>query len=704
MIEADSEIRFIKGVGQRRAEGLGRLGYKTVEDLLYVMPFRYEDRRSFARIIQLRPAAPECSLAVTVTSTTLIRTRRRGFTIFKAMVTDESGSILAIWYNQPYLERVLTEGRRVVLYGKTTIDRGNHLVLDNPEYEILDETDDEGVHTGRIVPVYRKLGELTSRVMRQVVHRMLDGMAPESLAELVPRALVTEQGLLSRYEAIRAVHFPPSDASLTEFNQKRSLAQRTLGFEEMFLLQLALSVRRHEVHEEARGIAYNLTDALRTRLATLLPFKLTAAQSRVLKEIGADLRSVHPMHRLLQGDVGSGKTIVALLTLMVALENGYQAALMAPTEILAEQHFRTIGKLLERHPEPPRMVLLTGSLRAAARRETLGLIESGAARLIVGTHALFETGVTFDSLGLAVVDEQHRFGVLQRAALAEKGSRPDLLVMTATPIPRSLALTVYGDLDLSVIDELPPGRTPVKTVVRAEEDRAKVYKGLRQEIAKGRQVYIVVPLVDESEKSDLKAAISLAASLQQDVFPGLEVGLVHGRLKGEEKDAVMQRFTAGDIQILVATTVIEVGVDVPNATLMVVEHAERFGLSQLHQLRGRVGRGSERSYCVLMVGDREHGEEARERLAVMESTNDGFVVAEKDLEIRGPGVIFGTRQHGLSDLQFLTLVLRTPALLDAARAAAQSLVSKPASRKTAVAILKKLGARWQKRLSLAEVG
>jgi ATP-dependent DNA helicase RecG len=411
------------------------------------------------------------------------------------------------------------------------------------------------------------------------------------------------------------------------------------------------------------------------------------------------------MNRLLQGDVGSGKTIVALLTLLVAVENGYQGALMAPTEILAEQHHRNIARLLSGGEIDCPVALLTGSLRAAARRRALEAIGRGEARLVVGTHALFEAGVEFERLGLAVIDEQHRFGVLQRAALASKGRRPDLLVMTATPIPRSLALTLYGDLDLSVIDELPPGRTPVRTVVRRESDRVKVYKGLRGEVRAGRQAYVVVPLVEETARSDLKAAGEFAERLRTEFFRDCTVGMVHGRMKGPDKDRVMQSFAAAEIQVLVATTVIEVGVDVSNATVMVVEHAERFGLSQLHQLRGRVGRGAQRSYCVLMVGEEPQGGEAGERLRVMEQTSDGFKIAEKDLELRGPGAVFGTQQHGLSDLRFLAEVLKSPALLEAARSEAQTLVAGEApARERASSILRGLSGRWKKRLDLAQVG
>jgi ATP-dependent DNA helicase RecG len=500
--------------------------------------------------------------------------------------------------------------------------------------------------------------------------------------------------------ALRAMHFPPDETSMPDLSLRRTPAQRALAFEEIFLVQLALADRRSQIERTARGAHYEIPDALRVKLARLLPFKLTEAQKRVLKEIGEDLRSPHPMNRLLQGDVGSGKTIVAVLTLLVAVENGYQGVLMAPTEILADQHARSILKILRDAGSEVRVAVLTGSLKSAARRRALLDIGNGYAQLVVGTHALFESEVAFHRLGMVVVDEQHRFGVMQRMALSSKGVRPDVLVMTATPIPRSLALTLYGDLDLSVIDELPPGRTPITTVVRREADRQKAYDGLRREIAAGRQAYIVVPLVEETAASDLKAATAFAAHLKKNVFPSLAIGLLHGRLKGEEKDRVMQEFARGAIQILVATTVVEVGVDVPNASVMVVEHAERFGLSQLHQLRGRVGRGAAKSYCVLMVGDGAEGETARLRLKTMEETGDGFKIAEKDLELRGPGAVFGTQQHGLSDLQFLAVILRDPGLLEAARDEAMRVAQSGGAEQ----VFARLGGSWRKRLELPAVG
>ncbi|MDB4324849.1 ATP-dependent DNA helicase RecG, partial [bacterium] len=695
---ARDRLQFLKGVGPRRATALAKQGFETVEDLLYHLPFRWEDRSAFARVADVQPRVAS-TLAVEIVRQTFFRKRK--FSLLRTWVTDGSGQLETVWFNQPWLAKTFTAGQRLVLHGRPDYDRSGKLVLSSPEYEILDE-DDEAIHTGRIVPVYRKTGELNSRTLRTVLWTILDQLDESTLPDLVPEQVAGRHDLLSRVDALRSVHFPEPGTAFDELRQRRTPGYRSLMFEEIFLLQLALAVRRQGLRNEQRGIAYEVADTTRLKLKEILPFKLTAAQKRVIREIGADLKSDRPMNRLLQGDVGSGKTIVALLTMLIAAENGYQAALMAPTEILAEQHFRTITKMLSGTSMDRRTVLLTGSLRASARRQVLGEMQSGAAELVVGTHSLFQGGAPFRKLGLVVVDEQHRFGVMQRAALAAKGQRPDMLVMTATPIPRSLALTLYGDLDMSVIDELPPGRTPIKTYVRTEEDREKVYRGVRREIDRGHQVYLVVPLVEESERVDLKAAVAFAEHLRSEVFPDYTIEMVHGRLKSDAKDAAMQRFVRGEAQLLVATTVVEVGVDVPNASVMIIEHAERFGLSQLHQLRGRVGRGAARSYCVLMVAEGQ-GEDARERLAVMERTTDGFEIAETDLAIRGPGAVFGTQQHGLSDMAFLAEILRSPAVLETARIEAQNLVGAPGGEERCRQILASVGTRWQKRLELAEV-
>ena len=695
------ELRYLKGVGPKRADALKEAGIEEIDDLLSVMPFRWEDRRAFATVSRLLPAGPEATLDLRVVSSRLIRTRRRGFTIFTAILADDTGNVKAIWYNQPYLQRVFVPGARVVVFGRATIDRKTRkeIVLENPDFERIDPAEDQTIHTGRIVPVYRKLGSLTSRALRSTMWHVLQEAAEADVPAILPEEVRVARALPTRLEALRATHFPPDDASMALLSERRTEGQRALAFEEIFVLQLALAERRRVVERTKRVAHYEIPDDLRVKLAKLLPFKLTEAQKRVLLEIKGDLTGPHPMNRLLQGDVGSGKTIVALLTLLVAVENGYQGALMAPTEILADQHARNVIKLLQQAGSDVRVVVLMGSQKAAAKRRALEDIESGRGQIVIGTHALFEAGVAFKRLGLVVVDEQQRFGVMQRLALTSKGDRPDLLVMTATPIPRSLALTLYGDLDLSVIDELPPGRTPIKTVVRFERDREKVYDGIRKEVASGRQAYVVVPLVEETAASDLKAATAFAELLQKRVFPKLRVGLLHGRLKPEEKDRVMTELLRGAIQVLVATTVVEVGVDVPNASVMVVEHAERFGLSQLHQLRGRVGRGAARSYCVLMVADGA-GEIARERLATMEATSDGFVIAQRDLDLRGAGALFGTQQHGLSDLQFLAVVLKEPRLIDDARDAARGL----ATAGKAADLLARLKGGWRTRLMLPGAG
>ena len=698
---AVKELRYLKGVGPKRADALKEAGIEEIDDLLSVMPFRWEDRRAFATVGELRPGGAEATLDLKVVSSKLVRTRRRGFTIFQAVLADATGNIRAVWYNQPYLQRVLAPDARVVVFGRASLDRrtGRDLVLENPDFERIDPTEEATIHTGRIVPIYRKLGSLSSRAQRSTIWHVLAAAEEGDVPPVLPGEVREEQGFPTRLEALRATHFPPADTAMPELADRRTPAQRALAFEEIFVLQLALAERRKAVERTPRAAQYEIPDALRVKLAKLLPFKLTEAQKRVLLEIKADLTGPHPMNRLVQGDVGSGKTIVALLTLLVAVENGYQGALMAPTEILADQHARNILKLLREAGSDVKVVVLMGSQKAAAKRRALEDIASGRGQIVIGTHALFEGGVTFHKLGLVVVDEQHRFGVMQRLALTSKGERPDLLVMTATPIPRSLALTLYGDLDLSVIDELPPGRTPITTVVRFERDREKVYDGIRKEVAAGRQAYVVVPLVEETAANDLKAATAFAEHLGKRVFQKLTVGLLHGRLKSEEKERVMADLVRGAIQVLVATTVVEVGVDVPNASVMVVEHAERFGLSQLHQLRGRVGRGAARSYCVLMVGE-EAGEIAKTRLATMEATSDGFKIAEKDFELRGPGALFGTQQHGLSDLQFLAVVLKSPRLIDDARDAARKL----ADAGKGSALLSRLKGGWRTRLQLPGAG
>ena len=674
---------------------------RSVEDFLLHLPFRYEDRSAFLPIAALAPGL-RGTVRGRVLSAVLRRTRTRGLTIFEALVQDDSGSIRMVFYNQPYLRTLLTRGREVILFGEATLARHGRrsLVLQSPQMEVVTAEEGEPIHTGRVVPIYPRLPEMSTRLIRRVMHAILASLPPD-LPDPLPAGVAAARGFPARRAALSEVHFPKPDADLLELEQRRSGAQQRLIFEEFFFLQLGflLARRDHERHGR-KGPPLAVDDALRDRLRAVLPFRLTGAQRKALAEIGRDLMSRRPMNRLLQGDVGCGKTVVALLAAILVAENGLQAAFMAPTEILAEQHHRAFTHLLRGRGMP--VGLLTASVQGPARRQLLSGLRSGALRLVVGTHALAYEDVAFKDLRLAIIDEQHRFGVMQRARLRGKGSEPDVLVMTATPIPRSLALTVYGDLDISVIDELPPGRRPVKTVVREEAGRERVHQFLRSQIDAGRQVYIVTPLIDESATLDLKAAAAMAEGLRRVTFPGRRVGLLHGRLPAEERDAVMSAFASGTIPVLVATTVIEVGIDVPNATVMVIEQAERFGLSQLHQLRGRVGRGAHESFCVLMAG-RDATEEARRRLEVMCATQDGFEIARRDLEIRGPGQFFGTRQSGLPDLR-LGDILRDHALLEDARAAASEAVEGVRPGAPRRALLDHLARRFSGRLGMLQVG
>lgn len=554
------------------------------------------------------------------------------------------------------------------------------------------------IHTGRRVPVYRKLGPFQTKRLREIIHSILENLDTSSIEETLPVDLLERQELVSHAQALSAIHFPPESEPLLDYETFRSAAHRRLIFEELFWLSFLLGLQRGERLKEPKGTVIEIPKSTKERLLKLLPFKLTNAQSKVIKAIFDDMQSEVPMHRLIQGDVGSGKTIVAFSAMFAAMENGYQVALMAPTEILAEQHARNATRFFA--GSGYRVELLTGSTKSSAKQEIKNALSSGEINALIGTHAVIQDNVEFERLGLAVVDEQHRFGVMQRAELQNRGHNPDILVMTATPIPRSLAMTVYGDLDVSVIDELPPGRTPIKTVVVGEDKRIGVYRGIAREINLGRQAYVVYPIIEESMKVDLKAATKMYEELRDVIFPEFRVGLLHGRMKSSEKEEVMRQFVSGELNILVSTTVIEVGVDVPNASLMVIEHAERFGLSQLHQLRGRVGRGAEQSFCVLLTGDKKTAV-AKERLGIMEETADGFRIAEKDLEIRGQGDILGTRQSGIQSFKMANIVRDLEILTEARREADRYLVEKKGSNETAK--LKKR-ANADIRLYLARVG
>ena len=683
-------LRFLPGVGPRRAAQLERKGLRTVEDALFFLPLRHEDRTRLVDFRSLQPGqVATCSGTIVGLSPPPPGRSRAPLVV---MLRDESGYAQASWFHGAYLARVFTRGQRLVLHGRVTRFKGA-IVIQQPDYEIVESDDDERLHTGRLVPVYSLTEGLPQRPLRTLMWRIVDTFARD-VPEALPEAVRERRRLVALPQALSDCHFPGTEAAL-------ATARRRLAFDDFLLLQLGLAILRSRT-TRARGVQMSPRGQQVARLRASLPWPLTRAQERVWDEIRRDMAAPHPMHRLLQGDVGSGKTIVAALAVLTAVEAGYQAAVMAPTEILAEQHFMTFRQLLEPLGVP--VILLTASLKPRERAARRAGLAAGEAPCVVGTHALVQEGVEFRRLGLAVVDEQHRFGVEQRARLRGKGEHPDLLVMTATPIPRTLALTLYGDLEVSVLDELPPGRRPVVTVARTESKRREIYTFLRDEIARGRQAYVVYPLVEESEALDLKAATDMARRLAEDVFPDLSVGLMHGRLGFEEKDAIMRRFKAGEINILVSTTVIEVGIDVANASVMLVEHAERFGLSQLHQLRGRVGRGPWKSVCILLTSGRLT-EEAQQRIAAMVSTNDGFRIAEVDLELRGPGEFFGTRQSGLPEFRTADL-LRDAALLEEARREAQAIIAAdpelrdPAHRALRASLL----ARWRGKLALASAG
>jgi len=691
----ETPLQYLKGVGPRRAADLANAGLVTIEDLLYRFPIRYEDRSRLQPIASLKPGQ-HASVAGRILSCGLRSTRRPGFKIFEALLSDSSGALRLTWLNQPYLRDVFAAGQHVVVYGAVEMKGGGGLQITNPQYEIVDDEDGETLHTGRIVPVYEKVGSVTPKIQRRLVYDALQKV-PADLSDDLPDDVRIRNGYPSRGAALLAMHFPPEDAAIDALNQFATPAQQRLIFEEAFLFQMGVLARRRFAAGEQKPAAVRVDDRIRDSARKVLPFRLTAGQKAALKQIVDDMQRAHPMNRLLQGDVGAGKTIVALLAALVAIENGLQVAFMAPTEILAEQHFMNISRLLRESRF--RVALLTGSTGLAARRQQLAEVEAGTIPLVVGTHALVQGDVRFKQLGLVVIDEQHRFGVVQRAALRAKGLHPDVLVMTATPIPRTLALTLYGDLDVSVIRDTPPGRLPIKTAAKPESRRDDVYQFVREQMDAGRQVYVIYPLVEESAKVDVKAATEMADHLANEIFPAYRIGLLHGRMKADAKDRVMKAFAAGELQMLVSTTVVEVGVDVPNASVMIVEHAERFGLSQLHQLRGRVGRGGEQSYCFLLY-QYPLSEEARDRLKAMTDTTDGFEIAERDLRLRGPGDFFGTRQAGMPTFRLIDLV-RDRQLLDRAQEEAARWFASTAPPADEIA---RMLQNWEARFKLIEVG
>jgi ATP-dependent DNA helicase RecG len=751
------DVKYVRGVGPQVAEMLAVKGIRTAEDLLYHLPFRYEDRQNPRSLDELK-AGETASVIAEVRGSALLRTRRGP--IFELTLGQGRIAMKCIWFHAAYLQGKFLPGQTVAVYGRVEPSRStSNLKMLQPQFEVLPDASADAetrlLEVGRITPVYESLGgsRLASRWQRKVIFNLLEtvrGNVPESL----PHSLIDRLGLPDRETALREAHFPPEGTAFAPLQSWSTPAHRRLIFEELFFLELGLEIKRRRMKERP-GIAFSTGDNVREAIREVLPFHPTAAQKRALGEIVADMRESTPMRRLLQGDVGSGKTIVALQAMLVAIENGYQAALMAPTEILATQHFLAARKLLERSSRKPRVVLLTGSLDEDRKRSNRGLINRGEAQLVIGTHALIEEKVEFDRLGLVVVDEQHRFGVLQRFRLMKKPNQaePDVLVMTATPIPRTLALSLYGDLDLSVLDELPPGRTPIVTRRVPDERADEVWDFVLKQVALGRQAYIVYPVIEGAKddqpeldfshdpedgvaeapattakktarkgktaalfpdavkeasptaKSGLKSAVEMYEKLRTGPLAGLRVGLLHGRLDSDEKDVIMRRFQRGEIHVLVATTVIEVGVDVPNASVMVVEHAERFGLAQLHQLRGRVGRGAAKSYCILMTGPRV-SPVGEERLNAMVRTQNGFELADLDLQMRGPGEFFGTRQAGLPEFRVANIV-RDRQLLELAKQEAARFVHNPdpavteAERARVRAHLKDT---WQRRYGLIEAG
>ena len=746
MLQLDTPVQFVKGIGPQIAATLKEKRILTVEDLLFHLPFRYEDRLNPRALNELVPGEM-ASVIAEVRGSTLLRTR--SMPIFEMTVGQGTTAMKCLWFHGTYLEGKFKSGQMVALYGKVEPSRSTrNFKMIQPQFEILPDNPDDESHlleVGRITPVYESLGgsRLSSRWIRRTIYNLLEelrGQIPETL----PSPMLERLSLPSREAAICAAHFPAPGTPMSQLQASATPAHRRLAFEELFYLELGLDLKRRRLQLRP-GFAFETNDRVREAIRQVLPFHPTRAQKSALAEIVTDMRKPSPMRRLLQGDVGSGKTIVALQAMLVAIENGYQAALMAPTEILATQHYLAARKILERSSKRYRITLLTGSLDDAEKKLARRKIFHHQTDLVIGTHALIEEKVEFNNLGLVVVDEQHRFGVLQRFRLMKKPNacEPDVLVMTATPIPRTLALSLYGDLDLSVLDELPPGRTPIVTRQVSDERAEDVWNLVRDEVKKGHQAYVVYPVIEGSkddqpeldfappepepeperrikkgskkstsyktkekslfEKPSLKSATDMYESLRATHLPGLRLGLLHGRLRPDDKEVIMRRFQRRDIDVLIATTVIEVGVDVPNASLMVIEHAERFGLAQLHQLRGRVGRGAAKSYCILMTSGRV-SPPAEERLAAMVRTQNGFELAELDLQLRGPGEVFGTRQSGLPDFRVANLV-RDRALLELAKSESARFIENPEGTEAErQQVRTRLKEAWQRRYGLLEAG
>ena len=692
-------VQYLKGVGPKMAQRFLAKKINTVEDLLYFLPRTYEDRREIKKIIRLEAGKIQTVAGSVVAAEYKYYGRKR---ILEITISDNTANVTAKWFKgqMSYLLGVFKKGTKVIFTGEVRANYDGKAMI-HPEYEILEEDETENLlNFKRIVPIYSETEGLHQKYLRKIMYQALENYARYVISP-IPANICEKRNLPNIQESLRSVHFPENNKDLEEYNSNRSPAHRRLIYDEFFFFQLGMAIKKTGRILDA-GIKFNTDGTLLNKFFALLPFDLTAAQKRVINEIQDDLAKETAMNRLLQGDVGSGKTIVSMAAMVTACENSYQAAIMAPTEILAQQHYQNIQNWAS--ALGLKAVMLIGGLNTAQRKEALDKIVSGEANIVIGTHALISEGVDFHRLGLVVIDEQHRFGVMQRATLRGKGINADVLVMTATPIPRTLAMTVYGDLDISVIDEMPPGKKPVRTVLMGENKRSNVYQLIREELAKGHKAFIVYPLVEKSENLDLKDATNMAEHLQCDIFPDYKVGLIHGKMKEKEKDAVMKEFLANKINVLVSTTVIEVGIDVPRASLMVIEHAERFGLSQLHQLRGRVGRREIASTCVLLA-NYAASQDARKRLKVMEKTTDGFVIAEEDLAIRGPGDFLGTRQSGLPDFRIASIIRDARILNDAKEDAFKLAASDPFLEKPEHLILKEtLLWKWQGKLDLARTG
>jgi ATP-dependent DNA helicase RecG len=687
---SDFPIQYIKGVGPNRARLLSRLRITTAKDALYYLPFRYEDRSNIKKICDLQYGQTE-TVSGKVSSADVIRLPGRNLKIFELVLNDGSGVLKGKWFNQPFMKKTFSIGDQVLLCGtvKKNPYRGIGFEMDNPEYEIINDGEDSFIHLNRIVPVYRVTRGLSVRQMRSILFHVIDTCICD-VCDFLPEDILKKHGLPGLADSLSQIHFPAEHTVIEPLNGGVSDFHKRLSFDELFLLQLGISImRKRRVIE--KGIVFRPDGHFREKLLSMLPFNLTGAQERVSGDILRDMESHYPMNRLIQGDVGCGKTIVALMAMTAAAECGYQSALMAPTELLAEQHYLNIYRMIQ--DLGLKICLLTGS----KKDRPLDEIASGDIDMVVGTHALVQEGVQFKKLGFAVIDEQHRFGVMQRALLRKKGLHPDVLVMTATPIPRTLAMTVYGDLDYSIIDELPPNRRPVTTLLFSSKQKDALYKLIGDEVRKGRQVYVVYPIIEESEKIDLRSA-TIGKAAFEIIFPELNVGLIHGRMKPQEREEVMTSFKEGKLNILVSTTVIEVGVDVPNATLMIIIHAERFGLSQLHQLRGRIGRGSHQSWCIL-VAYGPYAEEAARRMQIMVKSSDGFRIAEEDLAIRGPGEFLGTRQSGMPDLMVANIV-RDALLLNEARKEAFAIIESDPEIQEYPVLRKSVEAFWKGKMEL----